>query len=246
LFEPTSTTTTTTTKVLPTLNNLLENREMALDDGRFLMRDTAYDALVESGAIANNNNNNNGEGGGGGGSGNGAGAEASSSAGGRGLCRVHPNFRVVALGLPTPPFPGHSLDPPLRSRFQARVVGAAPAGSVLETLQRAAPELDAGEEKKKQQLWSPRFLLLLIATCVACIGGKLILFSPSSCMRMTTTLAGIARKLGIVAESVRLLENNVRGLDGGRASAAGGGGGGGSSVSKALFPSFPHWYIVIP
>ena len=35
--------------MLPTLNNLLENREMALDDGRFLMRDTAYDALALKG-----------------------------------------------------------------------------------------------------------------------------------------------------------------------------------------------------
>ena len=32
--------------VLPTLNNLLENREMALDDGRFLMRDTTYDKIA--------------------------------------------------------------------------------------------------------------------------------------------------------------------------------------------------------
>ena len=33
--------------VLPTLNNLLENREMALDDGRFLMAPEAYDALLQ-------------------------------------------------------------------------------------------------------------------------------------------------------------------------------------------------------
>jgi len=33
--------------VLPTLNNLLENREMALDDGRFLMAAEAYDALLK-------------------------------------------------------------------------------------------------------------------------------------------------------------------------------------------------------
>ncbi|KAG3117084.1 hypothetical protein PI125_g4104 [Phytophthora idaei] len=35
--------------VLPTLNNLLENREMMLDDGRFLMKAESYDALVEQG-----------------------------------------------------------------------------------------------------------------------------------------------------------------------------------------------------
>ena len=29
------------------------------------------------------------------------------------------DFRVIALGLPVPQFPGFPLDPPLRSRFQA-------------------------------------------------------------------------------------------------------------------------------
>lgn len=33
--------------VLPALNNLLENREMQLDDGRFLMHPTRYDKLCE-------------------------------------------------------------------------------------------------------------------------------------------------------------------------------------------------------
>lgn len=36
------------------------------------------------------------------------------------LLAVHPAFRVVALGSPSPPYPGRSLDPPLRSRFQSR------------------------------------------------------------------------------------------------------------------------------
>ena len=38
----------------------------------------------------------------------------------RRLVRVHPQFRVIAIGLPCPPFAGNALDPPLRSRFQAR------------------------------------------------------------------------------------------------------------------------------
>jgi hypothetical protein len=38
------------------------------------------------------------------------------------LVAVHPRFRVVALGSPSPPYPGRSLDPPLRSRFQSRYV----------------------------------------------------------------------------------------------------------------------------
>ena len=39
-----------------------------------------------------------------------------------GLLRVHPDFRVVALGLPVPAFTGFPLDPPLRSRFQGLFV----------------------------------------------------------------------------------------------------------------------------
>ena len=35
---------------------------------------------------------------------------------------VHPNFRVVALAAPSPPFDGRPLDPPLRSRLQAGLV----------------------------------------------------------------------------------------------------------------------------
>lgn len=33
--------------VLPVLNNLLENREMQLDDGRFLMSANKYDKLLK-------------------------------------------------------------------------------------------------------------------------------------------------------------------------------------------------------
>lgn len=33
--------------VLPVLNNLLENREMQLEDGRFLMRAATYDKLLK-------------------------------------------------------------------------------------------------------------------------------------------------------------------------------------------------------
>lgn len=38
------------------------------------------------------------------------------------LVRVDENFRVIALGLPVPRYSGQPLDPPLRSRFQARDV----------------------------------------------------------------------------------------------------------------------------
>ena len=73
--------------VLPTLNNLLENREMALADGRFLTNRS--DALEK---------------------------------GDHNLVHVHPQFRVIALGVPVPRFAGFPLDPPLRSRFQVRAI----------------------------------------------------------------------------------------------------------------------------
>ncbi|CAE8646894.1 unnamed protein product, partial [Polarella glacialis] len=79
--------------VLPTLNNLLENREMSLQDGTFLTSPERFDSL----ALADTE--------------------------GARLVRVHQDFRVIALGLPVPVFPGFPLDPPLRSRFQARHVG---------------------------------------------------------------------------------------------------------------------------
>ncbi|CEM28123.1 unnamed protein product [Vitrella brassicaformis CCMP3155] len=80
--------------VLPTLNNLLENREMNLDDGRLLISADRYDALTDD---ASRNSKSH-------------------------LVRVDPRFRVIALCIPCPPYAGHPLDPPLRSRFQSRVV----------------------------------------------------------------------------------------------------------------------------
>lgn len=38
------------------------------------------------------------------------------------LVRVSDDFRVIALGLPVPKYQGNPLDPPLRSRFQARFI----------------------------------------------------------------------------------------------------------------------------
>ncbi|KAF4697005.1 von Willebrand factor A domain-containing protein 8 [Perkinsus olseni] len=74
--------------VLPTINNLLENREMVLDDGRCLVSPTKYDKLAKSlGEV---------------------------EVAARNLVRVSPRFIVVALGLPVPPCVGHPLDPPLR------------------------------------------------------------------------------------------------------------------------------------
>ena len=51
------------------------------------------------------------------------------------LVRVNPRFRVIALGLPVPQFPGHPLDPPLRSRFQARDVNPPTVTAELSQIQ---------------------------------------------------------------------------------------------------------------
>ena len=84
--------------LLPILNNLLENRELNLDDGHFLIAPDRYDKLIE---LAKKNN-----------------VDLSKL----NLLRVHEDFRVIAIGLPTPKYKGNPLDPPLRSRFQARLI----------------------------------------------------------------------------------------------------------------------------
>ncbi|VDK45315.1 unnamed protein product [Cylicostephanus goldi] len=82
--------------VLPILNNLLENREMQLEDGRFLMHHGKYDKLSKDYTAAQLHE--------------------------MGIERVSERFHIIALGLPVPRFTGNSLDPPLRSRFQCRNV----------------------------------------------------------------------------------------------------------------------------
>ncbi|CAI4226062.1 unnamed protein product [Auanema sp. JU1783] len=101
--------------VLPILNNLLENREMQLDDGRFLMHHEKYDELSQKYS-----------------------AEELVK---MGLERVSPDFHVIALGLPVPRFAGHTLDPPLRSRFQCRHVLPLPFEDVLERCKKIAPNV---------------------------------------------------------------------------------------------------------
>ena len=115
--------------VLPIINNLLENREMALEDGRFLVAPKRFDDLI---ARARRDGD--------GGNGGGDGASALSS--GR-LIRVSPRFRVIAVGVPAPPFPGNPLDPPLRSRFQARHIERVPTGVLVHALRHEAPTISA-------------------------------------------------------------------------------------------------------
>eukprot|EP00545_Synedropsis_sp_CCMP1620_P013255 CAMPEP_0119030820 /NCGR_PEP_ID=MMETSP1176-20130426/41225_1 /TAXON_ID=265551 /ORGANISM="Synedropsis recta cf, Strain CCMP1620" /LENGTH=1404 /DNA_ID=CAMNT_0006987197 /DNA_START=172 /DNA_END=4386 /DNA_ORIENTATION=+ len=92
--------------VLPTLNNLLENREMHLEDGRFLVSPRRHEELIRDGLASDSF-----------------------------LVPVHEDFRVIALGVPSPPFEGRSLDPPLRSRFQIRRVHLPTTGDLYSHLQ---------------------------------------------------------------------------------------------------------------
>uniref|UniRef100_A0A8B9F340 von Willebrand factor A domain-containing protein 8 n=1 Tax=Amazona collaria TaxID=241587 RepID=A0A8B9F340_9PSIT len=94
--------------VLPVLNNLLENREMQLEDGRFLMSAERYDKLLQS--------------------------HTKSELDAWKIVRVSEDFRVIALGLPVPKYSGNPLDPPLRSRFQARDVYHLPFKDHLQLL----------------------------------------------------------------------------------------------------------------
>jgi hypothetical protein len=64
--------------VLPVLNNLLENREMNLEDGKFLISYKNYQKLLET--------------------------HSEEELKRMGLLCTHPNFRVIALSVPVNPF----------------------------------------------------------------------------------------------------------------------------------------------
>ena len=101
--------------VLPVLNNLLENREMHLEDGRFLISAERYDKLLKDYDQAALDK--------------------------WGLVRVSEDFRVIALGLPVPKYRGASLDPPLRSRFQARDITTLSFQEILQNMKQASPNV---------------------------------------------------------------------------------------------------------
>ncbi|KAI4788894.1 hypothetical protein KUCAC02_035566 [Chaenocephalus aceratus] len=103
--------------VLPVLNNLLENREMQLEDGRFLMSSERYDKLLQE--------------------------HTKEEMDAWKIVRVSEDFRVIALGLPVPKYKGNPLDPPLRSRFQARDVYYLPFKDQLELLYTVGPNVAA-------------------------------------------------------------------------------------------------------
>lgn len=103
--------------VLPTLNNLLENRELPLDDGSMLVSPDVHKKHQMG-------------------------------------ISVHPDFRVAAIGSLTE---GESatLDPPLRSRFQARLASPVDAGDLL------GKYLHLGQLLSCQWKESPKYLLMI-------------------------------------------------------------------------------------
>ena len=102
--------------VMPILNNLLENREMNLESGQHLISSESYDALAAKHGIKA--------------------LEA------WGMIRVHPDFRVMVLGLPVPPYEGNRIDPPFRSRFQGKVIQPPSAGDLISLASARAPDVD--------------------------------------------------------------------------------------------------------
>lgn len=82
--------------VLPVLNNLLENRELQLDDGRLLIHHKRYKELKLQYSKEQLDRMR--------------------------IFEILPSFRVVALGLNSSRV--HCIDPPLRSRFQFRDLNA--------------------------------------------------------------------------------------------------------------------------
>lgn len=65
-----------------------------------------------------------------------------------GLLRVSENFRVIALGLPIQKYKGTPLDPPLRSRFQSRIVTPSTFHELYEELQQLTPEVTPNQLKQ--------------------------------------------------------------------------------------------------
>jgi len=108
--------------VLPTLNNLLENRELSLDDGSILVSPRVYDHHY------NNINDSHNEL-----------ILKDTASTPQTILRVHPDFRVAALGSGSH---ATDLDPPLRSRFQARVMDHLHPGEMLEALCAATSQCD--------------------------------------------------------------------------------------------------------
>ncbi len=121
--------------VTPIINNILENREQNLADGRHLIPAEKLEAFRQE--------------------------EAQQKDGASRFIPVHPNFRVIATGVPVPPYRGYPLDPPFRSRFQARWI----EGSVQSTV--PLPENLSEHAQQLRSRWSQWTALLRYHTTLA-------------------------------------------------------------------------------
>ena len=99
--------------ILPLLNNLLENREITLEDGRLLLPPHRAHSLMKTNSAHQGN-----------------------------VVHVHPDFRVIGL-MKTNGRKASTLDPPLRSRFQARYFPSLSVGSLLQLSREEAPQLSS-------------------------------------------------------------------------------------------------------
>ncbi|KZT64100.1 hypothetical protein DAEQUDRAFT_679169 [Daedalea quercina L-15889] len=122
--------------IMPLLNNLLENREMNLDDGTYIIHPHRY-ALLDSPKTASHT------------------AAKSDEVK---FVPAHPRFRVIALGAPVPPYPGYPLDPPFRSRFQARFIDPVGAMLALAAPRQPASPSSASEPFSPARLANPALL----------------------------------------------------------------------------------------
>jgi hypothetical protein len=114
---------------------------MALEDGRFLVHPDRYDLLKKK---MNSSNN---------------------------LVRVSENFLVIAIGLPTPKYEGFSLDPPFRSRFQARWIG-------ISALQPLCQDAFAKFPKLNRKVIERVVNVMLIFQSVSSDQGWFLTFNP--------------------------------------------------------------------
>ncbi|KAH9931510.1 AAA domain-containing protein [Fomitopsis serialis] len=105
--------------IMPLLNNLLENRELNLDDGTHIIHPHRYALLDTPSPLSSST----------------AKPDAVK------FVPAHTRFRVIALGAPVPPYPGYPLDPPFRSRFQARFVD--PVGAMMALAAPRHPDTDS-------------------------------------------------------------------------------------------------------
>ncbi|KAI0036975.1 AAA domain-containing protein [Vararia minispora EC-137] len=108
--------------IMPLLNNLLENRELNLDDGTHILHPHRH-ALLPPDA---------------------AGSTNSKDAKRTIFVPAHPRFRVIAIAAPVPPNTGYPLDPPFRSRFQARAID--PVVALVALARAQAPPSSIGRE----------------------------------------------------------------------------------------------------